>query len=46
MYYRGLWSAASGVERLVLRQLAAEGVVNPRNEEVVQRLMRWGHRSS
>jgi len=41
-YYRGLWSAASGVERLALRQLAEEGVVNPRNQDVVQRLMRWG----
>ena len=41
-YYRAVWSACSKNEQLVLRQLADEGVVNPRNEAVVARLMRSG----
>jgi hypothetical protein len=41
-YFRAVWSSCSRTEQLVLRQLADEGVVNPRNEAVVERLMRSG----
>jgi hypothetical protein len=41
-YYRSLWSACSTDEKLALRQLAEEGVVNPRNQAVVLELMRRG----
>jgi hypothetical protein len=37
-----VWSACSQREQLALRQLADEGMVNPRNEAVVSQLMRSG----
>jgi len=39
-HYRILWSRCTDGERLVLIQLAVEGFVNPRNWDVVRRLMR------
>ena len=39
-YYRSLWTSCSIEERLVLRQLAEEGLVNPRDRDVLQSLMR------
>ena len=39
-HYRVLWSRCSDNERLVLIHLATEGFVNPRNWNVVRRLMR------
>jgi hypothetical protein len=41
-YYRALWTACSGDEKLALRQLAEESVVNPRNGTVVARLLMSG----
>jgi hypothetical protein len=41
-YYRALWSACSTDEKLALRHLAEEGVVNPRNHAVITGLMRRG----
>ena len=41
-YFRAVWSSCSRIEQLVLRQLADEGVVNPRNDAVVAQLMRSG----
>jgi hypothetical protein len=41
-YYRAVWSACSQREQLALRQLADEGVVNPRNEAILLQLMRSG----
>ena len=39
-HYRVLWSRCSDGERLVLIHLATEGFVNPRNWDIVRRLMR------
>lgn len=41
-FYRAIWASCSKPERIVLRQLAEEGVVNPRNPGVVAQLMRSG----
>ena len=41
-FYRGVWTACSKDEKLALRQLAEEGVVNPRNQAVVSQLLRIG----
>jgi hypothetical protein len=41
-YFRSVWSSCSTGEQLVLRQLADEGIVNPRNDRVVEQLMRRG----
>jgi hypothetical protein len=41
-YYRAVWHSCSRSERLALRQLAEEGVVNPRNRPVLASLMRDG----
>jgi hypothetical protein len=41
-YYRAVWRACSRNEQLALRQLAEEGVVNPRNQRVLVPLMRNG----
>ena len=41
-YYRSLWELCSREERLVLIQLAQEGLVNPRRVELVRRLARRG----
>jgi hypothetical protein len=41
-YYESLWNACSIDERLALRQLAEEGLVNPQNQAVVRNLMRTG----
>jgi hypothetical protein len=41
-YYQALWVACSKDERLALRQLAEEGAVNPRNGQVLERLMLSG----
>ena len=39
-FYRSIWASCSKDEKLVLRQLAEEGVVNPRNPAIVARLLR------
>jgi hypothetical protein len=39
-YYRSLWELCSHEERLVLIQLAQEGLVNPKRIEIIQRLAR------
>ncbi len=41
-YYRSLWELCSHEEKLVLIQLAQEGLVNPKRMELVQRLVRRG----
>jgi hypothetical protein len=41
-FYRAVWTSCSRAERIVLRQLAEEDVVNPRNPSVVAGLMRSG----
>lgn len=41
-FYRSLWELCSREERLVLIQLAQEGLVNPRRVELVRRLARRG----
>jgi hypothetical protein len=41
-YYRALWSACSTEQKLALRQLAEEDVVNPRNHAVILSLVRSG----
>jgi hypothetical protein len=41
-YYRSVWSSCSSDEKLALRQLADEGVVNPRNHIVLEQLLRKG----
>jgi hypothetical protein len=41
-YYRSMWELCSREERLVLIQLAQEGLVNPRRVELVRRLARRG----
>ena len=41
-YYSLLWATLSKVEKLVLAQLAHEGVVNPKNRRLVAQLMRKG----
>ncbi len=41
-YYESVWNACSLDERLVLRQLAEEGVVNPQSQGVVGRLLQAG----
>jgi hypothetical protein len=41
-YFESLWNACSVDERLALRQLAEEGVVNLHNQSVVRDLMRVG----
>ena len=41
-YYQALWQACTVDERLALRQLAEEGLVNPRNQAVVRQLIRSG----
>lgn len=39
-YYRSLWELCSSEERLVLIQLAQEGLVNPKRLDIAQRLAR------
>jgi hypothetical protein len=39
-YYRSVWALCSHEERLVLIQLAQEGLVNPKQIEIVKRLAR------
>jgi hypothetical protein len=41
-YYEALWGTCTADERLALRQLAEEGLVNPQNQAVVRNLMRAG----
>jgi hypothetical protein len=41
-YYRAVWCACSRSEKLALRQLAEEGVVNPRNQAVLTPIMQDG----
>jgi hypothetical protein len=41
-YYRQLWDTLSNEEKLVLAQLAHEGLVNPKNRMLVARLMNKG----
>jgi hypothetical protein len=41
-YCRALWTACSIDEKLALRHLADEGIVNPRNQQVVLQLIRKG----
>jgi hypothetical protein len=41
-YYRSVWSSCSSDEKLALRQLADEGVVNPRNHIILEQLLRKG----
>jgi hypothetical protein len=41
-YYRAVWRSCSRSEKVALRQLAEEGVVNPRNQLVLAPLMRDG----
>jgi hypothetical protein len=41
-YYCALWQTRSLDEKVVLSHLAEEGLVNPRSEPVVQRLLRAG----
>jgi hypothetical protein len=41
-FYRAVWAACSKGEKLALRQLAEQGVVNPRNRVVVAELLRSG----
>jgi hypothetical protein len=41
-FYRSMWELCSREERLVLIQLAQEGLVNPRRVELVRRLARRG----
>jgi hypothetical protein len=40
--YEALWRACTADEQLALYQLAREGLVNPQNQRVVQRLMQMG----
>jgi hypothetical protein len=39
-YYRGLWATCSKAEKLLLVQLAQEGLVNPKNRAPLWQLMR------
>jgi hypothetical protein len=41
-FYRSVWSACSKDEKLTIRQLAKEGVVNPCNQTIVGRLVCTG----
>jgi hypothetical protein len=41
-YYEALWNACASDERLLLHQIAEEGVVNPQNHAVVRDLMKVG----
>jgi hypothetical protein len=41
-YYRSVWDLCSQEEKLVLIQLAQEGLVNPKRTEIVRRLARRG----
>jgi hypothetical protein len=41
-HYRELWHACSTLEKLILRQMAEEGVVNLRNRELLSELIRKG----
>ena len=41
-FYQAIWTSCSKDEKLALSQLSEQGVVNPRNSEVVARLMRSG----
>ena len=41
-YFRAVWDACSRDEKIVLRQLADEGVVNPQSRAIVGRLMENG----
>jgi hypothetical protein len=41
-YFEALWAGCSTEERLALRQLAEEDVVNPNNETVLQQLLQDG----
>ena len=41
-YYRSIWELCSREERLVLIQLAQEGLLNPKRLEIVRRLARRG----
>jgi hypothetical protein len=38
-FYEGLWNGCSTSERVVLRQLAEEGLVNPNNQAAVSRML-------
>ena len=41
-YYQAVWQSCAIDQRLALRQLAEEGLVNPRNQDVVRQLIRSG----
>ena len=41
-FYRAIWAGCSKDEKLVLRQLAEESVVNPRNAGITAQLLRSG----
>ncbi|HJZ76015.1 MAG TPA: hypothetical protein VKE51_29975 [Vicinamibacterales bacterium] len=41
-FYAALWSSCSADEKVALRQIAEEGVVNPNNQAAVLRLLRGG----
>src|SRR5436190_24323234 len=41
-YFRAVWDACSRDEKIVLRQLADEGVVNPQSRAILVRLMENG----
>jgi hypothetical protein len=41
-FYEGLWNGCSTSERVVLRQLAEEGLVNPNNQAAVSRMLNAG----
>jgi hypothetical protein len=41
-FYQAIWTSCSKDEKLTLIQLSDQGVVNPRNSQVVARLMRSG----
>jgi hypothetical protein len=41
-YYRSIWELCSREERLVLIQLAQDGLINPKRHDIVRRLARRG----
>jgi hypothetical protein len=41
-FYEGLWNGCSTSEKVVLRQLAEEGLVNPNNQSAVSRMLNAG----
>jgi hypothetical protein len=41
-FYEGLWNGCATSERVVLRQLAEEGLINPNNQAAVSRMLNAG----